>query len=743
MPTLVMSGKSPHKIADGQLKKKAWTFLEKLQEDDSTPGLHIEPIANAADPRVRTGRVDQFWRAVLFKLVGQGDTHYVFHGIWAHDEAIAVAKRVTLRQNPINGIPVIEDLGVSAAGAATAVAPGMPAPAPVVPPAPAVPAQAEPTEPEVPHLVGLGYRREDLVERLGVPEAVADAALAAPTVDDLISLAAEHEGWLGLVLVDLGAGESVDDVITRLDLTPQPTTGDADEDLVRSLQRPAARAQFAFIGDQAELRAVIEQGDFAAWRVFLHPEQRRYVEQTTTGPFRLAGGAGTGKTVVLLHRARALAARQPKSRILLTTYTKNLASALEDQVAQLDPALGRADLGQPGVHITGVDALAHAVLRTADGPGLAASVLAVLGESRSNPMGRTATERWQAVVHTAASVLPPELATASFLQGEYELVVLPHRIRDEAEYLRVRRQGRGTALDRARRRAIWRVIETYRAQARADGTLDFAEAAAIAAAYLAGEGGPQPRPVADHVLVDEGQDLDPVRWQMLRAAVAPGPDDLFIAEDSHQRIYGPRTVLGRWGIAIVGRSRRLTLNYRTTAQNLRYAIGLLDGQEWTDLEGEVETHGYRSARSGPEPEVVAVGGLADEVEAAVARVRTWLADGVQPDTVAVLVPDRRQRERIVAALTDAAVHAVGVDRERPPAGRVAVMTRHRAKGTEFSRVVLTDLGADPAWVDATMDEAERADAELREQSLLYVAASRARDELVVLRRGGSRRGSQR
>ena len=83
--------------------------------------------------------------------------------------------------------------------------------------------------------------------------------------------------------------------------------------------------------------------------------------------------------------------------------------------------------------------------------------------------------------------------------------------------------------------------------------------------------------MADHVLVDEGQDLGPAHWQLLRALVGEHADDLFIAEDSHQRIYGQRVVLSQFGIRIVGRSQRLTLNYRTTAQNLAYAITVLEG----------------------------------------------------------------------------------------------------------------------------------------------------------------------
>jgi len=163
MPTLVMAGKAPQKIADGALKKKAWTFLEKLQEDDTTPGLHIEPINGSIDPRVRTGRVDDFWRAVLFKLTGQGDTHYVFHGIWAHDDAIAVAKKVTLKQNPINGMPVIEEIAVPEPGPTpTRTLPTPVADTTLAPPRP-VQEEPAPDSTPAPTLPALGYSHDDLV----------------------------------------------------------------------------------------------------------------------------------------------------------------------------------------------------------------------------------------------------------------------------------------------------------------------------------------------------------------------------------------------------------------------------------------------------------------------------------------------------------------------------------------------------------------------------------------------------
>ncbi|GIE33955.1 DNA helicase [Actinoplanes italicus] len=716
MPTIIMT-KWPVKI-DGSVKAKAMTYLQKLSADDTTTGLHIEPIAGAADSRVRTGRVDQFWRAVMFRLDGAGESHYVIHGVWPHDDALVVAARVRLKVNPINGLPQIEEAEPEPRPADTRLATS---------------SAASSSGPAAESLLGrIGRTRADLVDRLGVPADIADQALAAPDEDAVLDLAQQHEGWLGLLLVDLATSDSIDSIAERLQLEAPEQTGDEDADLLRSLKQPAAQAQFTFIDGQEELRRVIEKGDFGSWRVFLHPEQRRYAVRRYKGPFRLSGGAGTGKTVVLIHRARVLAREQPDARIVLTTFTTNLADALRDGLAQLDPTVPQATaLNTPGVYVTGVDALAAAVIRAA-GAGIGDAVKTVLGDARTTPTARTPNGRWREVIEASSSKLPPEIANETFLSAEYALIVLPQRVKNENEYRRVRRPSRGVALDRAKRDSVWALIAAYRAQCRIDGTLDFAEAAAVAAAHLETSGSQ-----ADHVLVDEGQDLSPTHWQMLRALVAEGEDDLFIAEDSHQRIYGNRTVLVRYGIKIVGRSQRLTLNYRTTAQNLRYAMAMLDGGDYVDLEERAEATGYRSARSGPRPVVETVESLITELDTIADRIRSWLDGGTAPETIAVLVHDKFQRERVVNALNERGVQARAIDRDRPAEGRVLVMTMHRAKGMEFVKVVLADVGfrsaAEKARLDG-LDDIERHDAELRARSLLYVAATRARDELAVVQR---------
>lgn len=740
MPTIVLT-KVASKL-DPSVKKKAFTFLEKLSDDDTTAGLHIEPIANSADPRVRTGRVDQFYRAVLFKIPNDGDTTYVFHGIWPHDDAIAIAKKTVLAVNPVNGVAEIRIVEPAPQPAPTPAPQPAPTPAPIPAPIRVSPPERKP-EPEhdnVPLLQQHGLTAEALITQLGIDEAIARRAVAAQDDDALLAVVGDAVEWQGLALIELSAGCTIADVEDKYQLRrPEQDlalpAATEDEALVRGLQRPAAQISFTSIEGSEELRRVIEGGDFGAWRVFLHPAQRAYAQRSYKGAFRLSGGAGTGKTVVVLHRARNLARRDPNARVLVTTFTTNLADAMRTDLTRLDPGLPRAGkLGDPGVQVAGIDALAGAVLRAAHAD-LDEDVQAVLGAAGAQTVGRMVANPWREALEAAGDALPPALRSEAFLSTEYATVILPNRITTREAYLRVRRPGRGVALDRAKRSAVWDVVAACRAQARVRGGVDFAEAPAIAAAHLSRRADSHGC-LFDHVLVDEGQDLSPTHWQLLRALAGDHDDDLFIAEDSHQRIYGRRVVLSQFGIRIVGRSRRLTLNYRTTAQTLDYAMQILQGGTYVDLEeGADVSADYRSARNGPPVRRIACATLTQELDKAAAVVGEWTAEsGVAPETIAVLVRDRWQRDRVAAGFAERGVAIRSVDREHIKPGQPVVMTMHRAKGTEFSKVLLFGLadGSVPAALrDQRYSEDAWEDALLRERSLVYVAATRARDELAV------------
>ncbi|GAB4587648.1 3'-5' exonuclease [Nocardia sp. IFM 10818] len=732
MPNIVMATntKAMGKL-DGSIKRKVWDFLEKLQVDDTTPGLHIEPLKGAVDSRVRTGRVDLQYRAILFRIDPKGgDTTYIYMGTWNHDEANALAERSTLRVNPITGTleGIIGELNGEADRKKRSVVPDV---------------RGEigkaVAEQKQPYLVG--YTLAELTEQLGLDPVLAERALAATDEDAIAELAAEAEkagSWQGHALFDLALGISIDDIRDkfRLDENPVDEALDEDSQIMAALDHPVSKMQFTYVGDDTEeLRRVIEGGDFAAWRIFLHPEQRTYAEKGFNGAFRLSGGAGTGKTVVAIHRARNLWRKNPDARIVLTTFNKTLAMGLKTDLKMLEPGIRIAHKpGDPGVYVEGIDKLASDILNQAG--DLGAATEALFGARFDVTSARTNKDKvWRDVVQTVSSGLDHRLATPAFLDNEYVAVVLANKVTTLEQYAKVARAGRGVRLSRPQRMAVWKLVDAYRRRSRMDGSLSFPEVLALAAEYLrqcADSGAPF---LADHVLVDEAQDLHATHWALLRTLVAEGPNDLFIAEDSHQRIYGQPVVLGRLGIKIRGRSRRLTLNYRTTAENLRFAVDILSGGQYHDLEDADEsTFGYRSARTGPIPELRACDSALDELNEVADQVKRWIAEEVEPSTIAVLTRGQNDRSQFVRALGERGVEARALDDNPATSGHVQVLTMHRSKGMEFSRVILA--GIDEAHVPSraalnTVPEEEQSEALLRERSLLYVAASRARDALVV------------
>jgi hypothetical protein len=705
------------------VKARIQTFLQKLSEDDTVLGLHIEPINESVDERVRTGRVNDFWRAVLFRIDPPGgETHYVYVGTWPHDDAIAKAKKLSLDVNPVNG--VLELREALAAHESVQAAPIL---------EPAV-AKATP-----PLLTELGYLESDLTEEFGFPSDVASAAFAAMDEDAVLALAVRLETpWQQEVLLSMAAGEALHLIREQLGLDkPVEVDPDADEatKIIEALKHPASRMQFTYIENNEELRRIIEDGDFGAWRIFLHPEQRSYVDRDFSGSFRLSGGAGTGKTVVLLHRARRLALADPKARVVLTTFTRALADNLRRDLERLDAAVPIAEsLGEPGVLVRGVDQLA-AEVRLRAGDAFGESALATIGSTREKTASPTEPD-WPMAIAQAGAGVPIALQSASFFDDEYAQVVLPNAILDADTYFTVRRPGRGVALDRGKRAAVWAVIEQMRKDQRIAGALGYGEVAAVAAHWLTASS----TTFADHVLVDEGQDLEPAKWKLLRAIVAEGPNDLFLADDAHQRIYGRPTVLSHYGIAIRGRSRRLTLNYRTTLENLRFALGVLSGEEYEDSEGEpVSAGGYRSARSGPKPSSHPAKSDAEQLDIIGAAIARWVdEDGVRPETIAILAASNNAAKKAQQGLSQRGVSVTLLTAPRVTGGQPVAMTMHTAKGMEFSRVVLFDVSDGsfpPPWAYKGIPEEDRPDRDKQFRSLLYVAASRARDELVVTWKG--------
>ncbi|BDH77733.1 3'-5' exonuclease [Actinomyces naeslundii] len=797
---------------DPSLRAKIGPFISKLSTMSTSSGLHLEPIRGSRDRRVRTARVTDFYRAVLFELTADGEVVYVIHGIWPHDEAIKIAESVTVHVNPRNGITEVVNVGdligldpgaveearrtaqaelaaaqreadelaretarIQAANAEMrrrneeaargADADSTPTQAPGTEPVASVSHRGEgrttagtatgaaavpgavvvPSRDQAPVWPD-GLTVEMLHDELGIDVRLGAAALAAQRESQLLDLASTARvAWQGEALLNLATGATIEEIREDFGLRPsrdvaaEPT----DADLIAGLRTRAARSTFTWLESDEDLRRAIEGLSFAEWQLFLHPQQRALVERRANGPMRVSGGAGTGKTVIAVHRAVELAKRDKaggqEPRILLTTYTRNLADDLRRQVAQLDPRLPFTEkLSEPGVMVSGLDRVARMILQQA-GAKISPIAQEVIGQPRGRVLTYPKDNVWQEVLTLMGDELPERLRSADFLESEYELIVLPQRVTTLKQYLRVRRPGRGVALDRSKRAAVWKAMERYRDRNADLGVTSFDEQLALAAAWLdykAALGTPRP---FRHVLVDEAQDLTPAHLQLLRALVEPGPDDLFLAEDSHQRIYGKKITLSHYGIQVRGRSRRLTRNYRTTRQNLDVAFGILDPGTYEDMEGQAEEHHYVSPRSGPEPLLLHATDRADELSKAAELLTVWLeqdrdSEDSAPETIAILVRDRYQRDAVVNGLAQHGIEVRAVDREAAGRGRPVVMTMHRAKGLEFRKVLLFDVSknAIPRPLrDQQYSDADGDDALLRERSLLYVAATRARDQLAI------------
>lgn len=683
---------------DGGVKNRVLDFIVKLQERPDAPGLNVKTPEGVTDARIKTARVTDFLRAVLIELPGANG--FILVAVKPHDDAYVYAVKLRFGVNEVTGaLEVVDQAALDEAVT-----------------------QALPEQPQAPAAKPVlhGVRARDLV-RFGVDEKLAEQLVQVTEEERFLAIAAALPAIQGNAVADLAAGQSADDVWADL---VQVQEQDIDPDDVEgALDRPLSRLTFTDGRDVDELRAVLE-GDFKAWRVWLHPLQRTLAyHDGWRGPFRVTGGAGTGKTVTAVHRAKHLAQRlrehEPDVKVLVTTFTKNLATAIEAQLVELAGAEIRSR-----AEVLNVDALAQRIL------------------TRHEPGGRKPrlcsddnadiVAAWEAARVLGRSEPWP----VSFLQGEWSQVVLAQGITDRDGYLRASRSGRGRRLSRPQRAELWSIFERFTQLLTAQDLMTFTQAASRAAAVANATGGAQPGPRYRHAVVDEAQDLHPAHWRLIRAVVPPGDDDLFLVGDAHQRIYGRPLVLSRLGIETRGRSRRLTVNYRTSREILRWSLGVAQGHAVDDLEGEDETlAGARSEFRGPEPQLVGCNSLVEEKASLAERLRGWHDEGVPWSEMAVMARGRWLVDELAVTLTEAAVPADKVEARTDSAlgDEVRVMTMHRAKGLEFRAVAVVGAGEKdlPPPAVRNLDGEEREVAWRRERNLLYVSSSRARERLYV------------
>lgn len=682
------------------VKVAVYDFQHRFRRNPADPELKLRPIDGR--PRLYSAAVDKDHRALLLHA---GESDYILVAVKPNDQIRPGL--LAYQINPVTGgIEFLDLLSIEET---------------VVPP-------DVPTRP-----LFAAYSPETLLS-LGVAEPLLDLIAKITTKDELRALSTHAPQLTVEVLTALHDGRTPEEVLDHI-TTPVAAEDDIDtDDYQAALARPAT----VVTTDDAALQEILEQGDFGRWRVFLHPTQRKIVERAYSGPARVSGGPGTGKTIVALHRVKHLVDRLGPGEgkdVLLTTFNKNLAADLRQRLLDLagQEVVRRVD-------IVNIDKLASDIV-SADP---SAPDRQWIDDTR-------AVIEWQELLDESQE----RRWDAEFLHTEWSQVILGQGVVTRADYFRARRAGRGRPITREDRAAIWQLAERYvmrlddkglwtmrqvaeraarleteRARARASY-----EADQLDAVKLHRESGIWHRPRYRHIVVDEAQDLGPAHWRMLRAMIPESPDDLFIAGDTHQRIYANQVSLGGLGINIRGRSAKLTLSYRTTHEILGTAVRLLGEEEWDDLDdGHDDLTGYRSILRGPTPTYAAYPTAAAELDGIVDQVKSW-TDG---NTIAVCVPTREMVAQVEHHLGKAGILscAIGPDGPKLVEATVHIGTMHRFKGLEYQRMIIAGVAeglVPPARISTYRTEDPlRHRRELKQsRSLLFVAATRARDTILI------------
>ncbi|MGW3118744.1 UvrD-helicase domain-containing protein [Streptomyces sp. NPDC001107] len=709
------------------VKGALYDFQHKFKANPQATGLQLKQLKG--DSRLWSARVNDEYRALLLHLA---DSDWLIVSVKHRKEVYENLDRLSYGINQVTGAIEYVDLQVVEESVLRRTAPAQPEPTPRV-------------QPELPQPEPLfAHFSDQQLTDLGVAEPLVPVIRTLTTEEQLLGLIEYAPQLTGEILLYLFDGKSYDYVLEQVTApvaAPEPVD---TEDFRTAAERPATMVTTT---DEA-LREALEGEDFGRWKVFLHPTQSKLVERDYSGPARVGGGPGTGKTIVALHRVKHLVEQLPQGRnkqVLLTTYNKNLAADLRARLLELggEQLLSRVDISH-------VDQLALRVVREAE-PGSTKQTIddnQVLREWRAmlDELGETA---WD----------------AEFLHDEWTQVILGQAVASRTDYFRARRAGRGRNITRPERAEIWQLAEKFTQRLDRLGRQTWAQVAERAARlemererriqaveqqraehdgldniHLQDGSAGWLRHRYRHIVVDEAQDLRPGHWKMLRAMAARDRNDIFLVGDTHQRIYNNQVTLGSLGINIRGRSARLTLSYRTTRQILGSALGVLSGESFDDLDGNEENlAGYRSVLSGALPELHPSTDWEAEREAITELISEW--DDIPPEQIAICVPTNAMAQQVAMALAQSGIRAVEIGPDGPRGDEgVHIGTMFRFKGLEYQRMIIAGV-SEGLVPRAEVIGMQRTDAlryrrELqRARSLLFVAATRSRDSLAIFWHG--------
>jgi len=691
-------------------QKKVNQFVNKFKNDPLSSGINYEKIKDAANPHMRSVRVDLAYRAIILKPE-QGN---VFILLWVdhHDDAYEWSRKHQCKINPATGSiqlyaseTVVDESTTHNEidkGESVGVTPDE---------------VKSTTEPLFHHL------SDEQLIKIGLPTEFIEQVRNVFNLSEYEDLKDILPNDASEALYFVAEGIPYDEVLE--DFTTHEADIDVD-DYLAALEREGSKRRFVIVDDEA-LQQMLD-APLEKWRVFLHPSQRKLVERNWNGPVRVLGGAGTGKTVAAIHRAKWLANQlgvdthtAKNNQILFTTFTKNLAADISDHLSLI---CTQAELDK--IEVYNIDAWVHRFLKRNN------YAYQIVFPNDSN---QTRKNCWQ----LALDAKPSELELSDhFFEEEWHLVIQEQGITSKQEYIKAKRTGRGTRLNRKERLLAWNVFEEYLLQLSHKNLKEMPDAMRDCIQVIESK---SIKPMYTSIIVDEGQDMGTQAYQLLRKLVPEQANDLFIVGDGHQRIYRNKVVLGRCGINIVGRGRKLRVNYRTTEETKKLAVSVLEGVAVDDLnDGIDDNKGYVSLMHGEDPEILNFSGFVDEADAISERIEQLQAAGARLRDICVVARTNDLKNSYSTELKKAGFNTYEIkangSEDRNITG-VRVATMHRVKGLEFQHIFVAGVNDDklPLNKFISNDPVEIREHEISERALLHVAMTRAMRSLIVTSHG--------
>jgi mRNA-degrading endonuclease RelE of RelBE toxin-antitoxin system len=658
--------------ADEQKAVKTAAF--DLQLNPASPGLSFHRLDKAKDKNFWSVRVGSDIRLIVHKTASSLLLCYVDH----HDKAYAWAERRKLETHPKTGAAQLVEIRERVEEIAVPVYVEVARPKPARPPL-------------------FAHLNDEVLLSYGVPvEWLADVRKA--TEDSVLELTDHLPSEAGEALLELATGGKPQ--------IPQPAPTGANP-----FAHPDAQRRFRVMNDVEELERALTY-PWEKWTIFLHPAQRQLVERDYSGPARVSGSAGTGKTIVALHRAVFLVRANPDSRVLLTTFSDTLADALRTKLRRLisnEPRLGER------LEVHAMNAIGERLYEQH------------LGHPKIAPpdvIRRFMTE--------ATAVVAGQKFSLGFLLTEWGDLVDAWQLESWEAYRDIKRLGRKTRLQEAQRAALWAVLDAVRVRLHKEGFITRAEMFTRLAEQLRH----RKHPPFEFVVVDEAQDVSVAQLRFLAALGGERPNSLFFAGDLGQRIFQQPFSWKSLGVDIRGRARTLHINYRTSHQ-IRMQADRLLGPEVADVDGNTEDRrGTVSVFNGPAPMIRTFKSQEEEI----AAVGAWVADrsreGVMPHEFGVFVRSDGEMERARAAVAKSGLPYKTLDEHvETTSGQISIGTMHLAKGLEFRAVVVMACDDEiiplQARIETATDDSDLEEVYNTERHLLYVACTRARDHLLV------------